>query len=65
MQYPRAAAAVVTYGDHLYVFGGYSGNNMRTRAIESYAPGDSTWRKLSYQLHEGFEGALIVKKPNT
>ena len=33
MQFPRAAASVVLYGEHIYVFGGYSGNNNRTRAI--------------------------------
>jgi N-acetylneuraminic acid mutarotase len=33
MQFPRAAASVVIYGEFIYVFGGYSGNNNRTRAI--------------------------------
>lgn len=50
MQYPRAAGAVLAYGDHIYVFGGYSGNNNRTRVIETYADGDSSWRKLPYLL---------------
>jgi hypothetical protein len=65
MQFPRAAATVALYGEHIYVFGGYSGSNNRTRAIESYSPGDSSWRRLPYALHEGFEGALAVKKPNS
>ena len=33
LQYPRAGAAVVVYGDHLYVFGGYTGKNERVRVI--------------------------------
>jgi N-acetylneuraminic acid mutarotase len=33
MQFPRAAATVLLYGEHIYIFGGYSGNNNRTRAI--------------------------------
>jgi hypothetical protein len=65
MQFPRAAGGLLAYGEHLYVFGGYSGNNTRTRAIETYSDGDSSWRRLPFQLHEGFEGALIVKKPNS
>jgi hypothetical protein len=51
MQFPRAAATVVLYGEHIYVLGGYSGNSNRTRAIESYSPGDSSWRKLPFSLH--------------
>jgi hypothetical protein len=65
MQFPRAAATVVVYGEHIYVLGGYSGSNNRTRAIESYSAGDSSWRRLPYSLHEGLEGALAVKKPHT
>ena len=65
LQYPRAAASVVSYGEHLYLFGGYSGNNTRTRVIETYSDGDSSWKKLPYLLHEGFEGALILKKPGS
>ena len=65
MQFPRAAASVTLYGEFIYVFGGYSGNNSRTRAIQSYSSGDSSWRKLPYSLHQGFEGALIVKKPGS
>ena len=63
MQYPRAGASALVYEDFLYVFGGYSGKNTRTRAIETYSEGDSSWRKLPYELHEGFEGAFICKKP--
>lgn len=65
MQFPRAAATVVLYGDHIYVLGGYSGNSNRTKAIESYSPGDSSWRRLPFSLHEGMEGGLAIKKPNT
>jgi len=65
LQFARAAASVVVYGEHLYIFGGYSGNNTRTRAIESYSEGDSSWRRLPFDLHEGFEGALVVKKPGS
>jgi hypothetical protein len=31
--------------------------------IETYSDGDSAWKKLPYLLHEGFEGALVMKKP--
>ena len=65
LQYARAAASVIAYGSHLYVFGGYSGNNTRTRVIETYSDGDSSWKKLPFLLHEGMEGALIVKKPGS
>ena len=65
LQYPRAAGAVVTFGSHIYVFGGYSGDNNRTRVIESYSEGDSSWKKLPYLLHAGFEGALVLKKPGS
>lgn len=27
LQYPRAGAAAVIYGDHIYVFGGYTAKN--------------------------------------
>lgn len=50
LQYPRAACAVATFGDYIYVFGGYSGNNTRTRVIETYSEGDSSWKKLPYLL---------------
>ena len=53
----------MAYDDHIYLFGGYSGNNSRTRVIETYSDGDSSWRKLPFLLHEGLEGALVLKKP--
>lgn len=65
MQFPRAAATAILYGEHIYIFGGYSGNANRTRAIESYSPGDSSWRRLSFALHEGYEGALALPKPGS
>lgn len=65
LQYPRSAATSLVYGEHIYMFGGYTGNKTRTRVIESYGDGDSSWRKLSFQLHEGFEGQLALKKPNS
>lgn len=51
LQYPRASCGVVSYGSHLYVFGGYSGMNTRTRVIETYSTGDASWKKLPYLLH--------------
>lgn len=39
--------------EHIYVFGGCTSYNQRTRMIESYAIGDKEWRKLPFQLPEG------------
>jgi N-acetylneuraminic acid mutarotase len=63
LQYPRAGAGAVVYGEHIYIFGGYSGKGERTRVIESYHEGDSSWRKLPYHLHEGLEGFLLIQNP--
>jgi hypothetical protein len=58
---PRSEACVVKFGDHIYLFGGCTGYNKRTRIIETYSEGDSEWRKLPYQLPEGIESPAIVK----
>ena len=55
--------SAVVYEYHIYLFGGYSGNNSWTRVIETYSDGYSSWRKLPYLLHKGLEGALVLKKP--
>jgi len=33
MQYSRAAASAVLYGEFIYVFGGYTGGNTRAKSI--------------------------------
>ena len=44
LRYPRSGAVAVMYGEHIYVFGGYTGKGERSRVIESYKDGDNSWR---------------------
>lgn len=65
LQYPRAGASAIIYGEHIYVFGGYTAKYERIRVIQSFHEGDTGWRKLPYKLHEGLEGFLTVANPSS
>lgn len=39
LMYPRSGGVAIVYESHIYMFGGYTGNNTRNMTIETYSEG--------------------------
>lgn len=63
MNLKRCTASAFVYRDKIWVVGGYSGNFIRSKLIESYDPDTNIWKIESVKLLQGFENGNIACHP--
>lgn len=49
----RSSCNCVVYKHTIYVFGGYTGKNRRSKKIETYKEDAEAWSTLSVRMHMG------------
>jgi hypothetical protein len=56
----RSSFNCVVFKHTIYVFGGYTGKNRRSRKIEMYKEDWEAWKTLPVRMHLGIEGSIII-----
>lgn len=56
----RAGCSAIVSGAKVYIFGGYSGNGLRTTQISVYDSASDKFAVCSYRLPLGFYGAAMA-----
>lgn len=59
MKQPRSTGLSLIFKSKIYVFGGYTGDQKRSKTIEVYDPSKNYWESLNVKLHRGIEAGLI------
>lgn len=62
---PRAACGIVSVGDTVYIFGGYSNEGSTLDSVECYDAECNEWQKVDATMPEaeGYIRASLVKLP--
>jgi hypothetical protein len=56
----RSSCNCVVFKHTIYVFGGYTGKNRRSRKIEIYKEDWEAWKTLPVRLNIGIEGSIVI-----
>jgi N-acetylneuraminic acid mutarotase len=62
---PLISSMSLNYDGHLYVFGGLTHNNKRSKSIYRYDEAKDSWAELKFHFPFGIEAASIYQyRPN-
>jgi hypothetical protein len=64
MKVQRCTGFALTWNDKIYVFGGYTAEFVRSRAIEILDPTKLTWSMYIHKLYQGIECGCIAPSGN-
>lgn len=65
MSAPRSTGFTIIVNKKIYVFGGYTKENKRSKKIERYNPTFDSWDVLNVKLHKGIETGIILPCPSS